>query len=313
MSKIAFLFPGQGAQYVGMGKDFYEEYPEARQVFEEADDALGYKLSHLCFNGPSDELMKTEVTQPAILTTSIAILKVIQKLGVEAEMTAGLSLGEYSALVYGQAIRFSDAVRLVEKRGRFMQEAVPIGLGKMAALIGIQRIDAKRLCEDLSEIGVIECSNFNCPGQIVIGGETKAIEQAVSKAREYGAKRALLLPVSAPFHTSLLKPAANQLEHALTEIQINNSAVPVVTNIDARLTSNKDAFMFKLKEQVCSSVLWEDSMKTLFHYDINHFIEIGPGSTLCGFLKKIDRSKTFFSVENIPSLNQYIQNMEVSH
>ncbi|HAE42100.1 MAG TPA: [acyl-carrier-protein] S-malonyltransferase, partial [Clostridiales bacterium] len=194
MGKIAFIFPGQGSQYVGMGKEMYNHFPEAKRIFDEADNALGFKISDLCFYGPDDELIKTENTQPAILTVSIATLKVLEKHGVKADYTAGLSLGEYSSMVYAGALDFSDAVKLVKKRGKFMQEAVPEGKGKMAALIGISREDAIKLCDDLGKDGVLECANFNCPGQIVIGGEAETVLKAVEVAKDYGSKKAILLP-----------------------------------------------------------------------------------------------------------------------
>ena len=313
MGKIAFIFPGQGSQYVGMGKEMYNHFPEAKRIFDEADNALGFKISDLCFYGPDDELIKTENTQPAILTVSIATLKVLEKHGVKADYTAGLSLGEYSSMVYAGALDFSDAVKLVKKRGKFMQEAVPEGKGKMAALIGISREDAIKLCDDLGKDGVLECANFNCPGQIVIGGEAETVLKAVEVAKDYGSKKAILLPVSAPFHTSMLKPAADKLEKELRDVQLSNASIPIVANVNAEMTQTIDAFRNNLKNQVSSSVLWEDCIIKMIEQNVDTFVEIGPGNTLCGFVKKIDKTRTFMNIEDLASLEKSLNKLEVRY
>lgn len=313
MDKIAFIFPGQGSQYVGMGKELYDHFPEAKKIFDEADAALGFKISDLCFYGPENELMKTENTQPAILTVSIAALKVLEKYGVKADYTAGLSLGEYASMVYTGAMGFSDAVKLVKKRGKFMQEAVPEGKGKMAALIGISKENAVRLCADLGRDGVLECSNFNCPGQIVIGGDSETVIKAVDVAKEYGSKKAILLPVSAPFHTSMLEPAADKLENELKSIELFDTVIPIVANVNAEMTQTAEVFRKNLKHQVSSSVLWEESIIMMIEQGVDTFVEIGPGSALCGFIKKIDKSKAFMNIEDLASLEKSLNKLEVGH
>lgn len=299
--KAAFIYPGQGAQYAGMGKEIYQKYPEAREIFERADKALGFGISELCFEGPEEELMKTENTQPAILTVSVALTKVLLKRGIKAEVTAGLSLGEYSSLVLAEALDFEDAVRLVKNRGRYMQEVVPQGVGTMAAILGLENEVVEEVCYTASQFGIVEPSNYNCPGQLVISGEVKAVEKAVQLAKEKGAKRAVVLAVSAPFHCSMLKKAGELLEKDLGKIEINDLKIPVVSNVTADYVS-KDHVKDLLIKQVSHPVLWEQSVKRMIEDGVDTFIEIGPGKALTGFVKKIDKTKNVYNFEDEESL-----------
>jgi len=305
MNKTAFIFPGQGAQYVGMGKDFYDNFEIARETFNIASNALNMDMEKLCFEGPKEKLMLTENTQPAILTVSTAILNVLKKeFDLNCDITAGLSLGEYTALVNSGRIDFEDAVKIVKNRGRYMQNAVPEGKGKMAALIGGNRIDIERLCYDHKKYGIIQPSNYNCPGQIVIGGEIIPVEKAMENIANYNIKRAIELPVSAPFHTEMLKPAAQNLSKDLERVNIRTGKFPVVSNVTGE-TYEKDAEIKNyLLKQVYSSVLWEDSVDTMIKEGVDTFIEIGPGKSLSGFIKKIDRSLNILNVQDMKSLNK---------
>ena len=310
MSKIAFIFAGQGAQYPGMGKDIAENFEQAMNVYEKASEKLGIDMKKLCFEGDEAELMKTENTQPSILTTSIAILEVLKSKGIVPMATAGLSLGEYSALVCANAIDFSDAVELVKKRGKFMQEAVPAGVGAMAAIMGMEKVQVMECLEASKGEGIVEAANFNCPGQIVISGQVKAVEFACAKMKEKGAKRAMLLPVSAPFHCSLLKPAGDRLAEAMKTMEVHDMQIPVVTNVTADIINNKSDIKIFLEKQVSSSVLWEDSVKKMVEMGADTFIEIGPGKALSGFVKKIDKNVTVYNVEDISSLEKTLAALE---
>jgi len=309
--KIAFIYPGQGAQYTGMGKEIYENYAEAREVFEEANDALRYDITRLCFEGPDEELMKTENTQPAILTVSIALTKVLSKRGLKADVTAGLSLGEYSSLVYSGVLSFKDAVKLVKKRGEYMQNAVPIGIGGMAAIIGLDNEVVENICYNIREFGVVEPANYNCPGQLSIAGEIKALEKAVELAKEKGAKKAVMLPVSAPFHCSMLKDAGIKLEEDLKQVPIFDMLVPVITNVTADYLKI-DEVKKTLVKQVSSPVLWEQSVRKMVDDQVEVFIEIGPGKTLTGFMKRIDKTKKAINFEDMSSLDKLLSSLEVN-
>jgi len=302
MKSIAFTFPGQGSQYVGMGRELFENFSVARQIFEEADDSLHFSVSGLCFKGPEEALKLTENTQPAVLTTSVAALKVLQaERGIAPQFAAGHSLGEYSALVASEALAFSQAVKIVRLRGKFMQEAVPVGEGAMAAVLGMEREQVENLCEEISSGEVLAPANFNSPGQIVIAGHTKAVARAVERVKQEG-KKAVLLPVSAPFHCSLMKPAGERLEKALQEISVSDLKIPVVTNVEAEANTSKDAVKGLLVAQVSSPVRWEESMRKMIGKGIEQVVEIGPGKVLSGLMKRIDSRVETKNVEDLQTL-----------
>jgi len=304
MTLIAFLFPGQGSQAVGMGKELAEQHTVARHTFAEADDALGYKLSQLCFDGPEEQLRLTEITQPAILTASVAVWRVLKEKGMTPSFVAGHSLGEYSAHVASGTLNFPDAVRAVRNRGKYMQEAVPFGVGAMAAILGMELEKVDALCADAAQHEICEPANINSPDQIVISGNTRAVERAAKLATERGAKRAVMLPVSAPFHCSLMKPAQDRLETDLTALTFLKPAIPVVCNVDAALVNTPDAARSALVRQVTGSVKWEQSMHLLISQGVDRFIEVGPGKVLCGLMRQIDRSKACSSVGDDESLQK---------
>lgn len=300
---IAFLFPGQGSQHAGMGKDLAENFPVARQVFEEANDALGVDLASLCFNGPEEDLKLTANTQPAILTTSIAALRVLEtEIGIAPNCAAGHSLGEYSALVCAGALNFADAVRIVRQRGTFMQEAVPVGTGAMAAILGLDKETLERVCRDAALGQVVSPANFNSAGQVVIAGNTEAVDRAMNLAKEHGAKRALPLPVSAPFHCSLMIPAGERLADVLADIKVGDMTVPVITNVEA--TPNQDASRVcqLLVDQVSAPVLWEDTIACMIKLDVERYIEIGPGKVLAGLVKRMAKDSTIQNVQNVSDI-----------
>ena len=301
---IALIFPGQGSQSVGMGKDLYEKYPAARQTFEEADDALGYKLSTLCFEGPEDQLRLTEITQPAILTASVAALRVLETRMPRPTYVAGHSLGEYSAHVAAGTFRFADAVRTVRNRGKYMQEAVPVGVGAMAAILGMDSDKVTAVCHDAAQGEVCEPANINSPEQIVISGNTAAVERAAKLANQRGAKRAKLLPVSAPFHCSLMKPAQDRLQGDLDALKLQKPVYPVACNVEAALITDDLRARDTLLRQVTGSVKWEQCIRLLIGKGVQTFVEVGPGKVLCGLMRQIDRSKTCLNVGDEATLNK---------
>ena len=299
---MAFVFPGQGSQSPGMGKDLAEKFPVARQVFEEADDALGFAISRLCFEGPAEDLQLTENTQPAILTVSIAAFRAMMEAGISAPaFVAGHSLGEYSALVAADALSLSDAVRTVRARGRYMQEAVPVGTGAMAAVLGGDLDAIQRICEEASAGQVCCIANFNSPGQAVIAGNTEAVDRAVEGLSGV-AKRVIKLKVSAPFHCALMKPAQDRLAADLERLNFGEPAMPVVTNVDARATTAPDELRDALVRQVSAPVRWVDSMQLLIEQSIATFVEVGPGKVLSGLMRQINRDAKTLNVEDAASL-----------
>jgi [acyl-carrier-protein] S-malonyltransferase len=300
---IAFLFPGQGSQHAGMGKDLAENFPVARQVFEEANDALGFDLAALCFNGPEEDLKLTANTQPAILTTSIAALRVLEtEIGIAPNCAAGHSLGEYSALVCAGALNFADAVRIVRQRGTFMQEAVPVGTGAMAAILGLDKETLERVCQDAALGQVVSPANFNSAGQVVIAGNTEAVDRAMNLAKEHGAKRALPLPVSAPFHCNLMIPAGERLADVLAGVEVGEMTVPVVTNVEAVPNRDSSRVCQLLVDQVSAPVLWEDTIACMINLDVERYIEIGPGKVLAGLVKRMAKDSTIQNVQNVSDI-----------
>ena len=302
MGKIAFLFAGQGAQYIGMGKELYHAYPVCKQIFEEAGDSLKLDISKLIFEGTKEELDLTENTQPAVVTMSLAAYQAVRQFGIVPEVVAGLSLGEYSALTASGVFNLSQVVPLVRNRGRFMQEAVPSGVGKMCAVLNLSEEKIREACAEAAAFGIVEPANFNCPGQIVIGGEIKAVDEAARLAKEKGAMKTIDLAVSAPFHTSMLKPAADRLKLELEPMLLGDIFTPVISNVNANYVQSSDQVKDLLYHQVMSSVLWEQSIRTMIADGITDFIEIGPGKTLSGFVKKIDRGLNIYNVEDVTSL-----------
>lgn len=311
-ANAAFLFPGQGSQNVGMGKELAEKHSIARQTFAEADDVLGYKLSQLCFEGPEDQLRLTEITQPAILTASVAAWRVVSEKGLKPDFVAGHSLGEYSAHVAAGTITFADALRTVRNRGKYMQEAVPVGTGAMAAILGMEFEQVAQICRDAAQGEVCEPANINSPEQIVISGHAAAVERAAKLADERGAKRAKILPVSAPFHCSLMKPAQDRLAADLRGLAFANPGVKVVCNVDAAVVTNGEKSRDALVRQVTGSVKWEPSMRVLIAQGVQTFIEVGPGKVLSGLMRQIDRSRSCFNVADDSSLQKTLEGVAVT-
>lgn len=303
MSQYAFIFPGQGSQYAGMGRDLAENFAVARHLFEEADDALGFKLSAVCFSGPEEDLKLTAITQPAILAASIAALRVLQaEKGVTPLFLAGHSLGEYSALVAAGALSFADAVRTVRARGTFMQEAVPVGVGSMAAMLNVPEDELRTICADAAEGEVVSPANYNAPGQIVIAGHASAVARAIDIARERGFRKALSLPVSAPFHCTLMQPAAERLAGVLAAVTVSPFDLPVVTNVEAQPNSDEKRVASLLVSQVCAPVLWEQSIEKMIESGVTSFLEIGPGKVLSGLVKRINKEVVTGNLEDSATL-----------
>src|SRR5215472_17261803 len=302
MGKVAFIFPGQASQYPGMGKELAEKYPAARAVFDEADKALGFSISKICFEGTEEDLKQTAYTQPAILSVSVAALWALSDKHIGADFVAGHSLGEYSALVAAGSLNFEDAVNLVHNRGKYMQEAVPIGQGAMAAILGLSPAVVADSCKRAAAGGVCAPANLNSPEQTVISGEAAAVKRAVEIASQLGAKRAVMLPVSAPFHSALMMPAQERLEKDLRATEFSTLKMPLVTNVDADTIQRGDDAREALIRQVSMPVRWEESMRLLLDEGVNTFIEVGPGKVLTGLMRQIERSVTTLNVEDEKSL-----------
>jgi [acyl-carrier-protein] S-malonyltransferase len=303
----AFVFPGQGSQFAGMGRDVAERFPTARRVFEEIDDALGYSISRLCFEGPDDQLKLTENTQPAILAVSSAIHAVLEEAGVaRRDLVAGHSLGEYSAIVSVGGLRPAEAARIVHLRGKFMQEAVPVGTGGMAALIGPTPDEAREICEEAAQGEVVSVANLNAPGQVVIAGTKSGIERAIDVAKKRGVRRALPLPVSAPFHCALMEPAAERLRPILEEAPFKDLWVSLVSNVDASPIGTATAVRNALLRQVASPVRWVESVEKMIAMGVRRFVEIGPGSVLTGLIKRIDASVELTNVSDAATLDDFL-------
>lgn len=310
MGKIAFVFPGQGSQFVGMGQALSEQSPAARQIFEEADAALGFPLSQLCFEGPEDELKLTANTQPAILTASIAVLAALKEKQPDFSpaFVAGHSLGEYSALVAAGSLSFADAVKTVRSRGQFMEEAVPAGQGAMAAVLNMDRAALHAVCEEVTASGhPVQLANLNSPGQIVISGSAEGVKLAGEQAKAAGAKRVLPLNVSGPFHSSLMQPAADKLQAVLADVSVQDAAVQVIANVTARPVTEAATIVDSLIQQVSAPVLWEDSVQWMVEQGVTTFVEIGPGKVLAGLIKKIaPADTTIISVQDMDSLSELL-------
>lgn len=302
----AFVFPGQGSQYVGMGRDLVAAYPEARAIFERADEVLAFPLSRLCFEGPEHELTLTENTQPAILTLSVALWRTLVCRGNLPDFVAGHSLGEYSALVVSGALEFEDAVRLVRERGRLMQKAVPVGQGAMAAILGLERGAVEEICREAAAGEVVSPANINAPLQIVIAGHRGAVERAGELARQRGAGRVVPLPVSAPFHCSLMRPAQEGLAEILAEVNFKDLAIPLVSNVDAEVVVDGEAAREALIRQVSSAVLWTDSVTRLAEEGVSTFVEVGPGRILSGLIRKILPEAEVMNLETKEQVEAYV-------
>lgn len=303
MSKIAFIFPGQGAQYIGMGQDFYEQTEIGRQVFEDASSLLGFSMADLCFQ-ENERLDVTEYTQAAMVTVSIAMMKVLEEKGIKPDAAAGLSLGEYAALVVAGVISEKDAITTVRQRGILMQEAVPQGIGAMAAVLAL---DPETIEKVISSIPDVWIANYNCPGQTVISGKKEAVETACIQLKEAGAKRTVMLNVSGPFHSGMLKEAGEKLSKVLEDVEVSTPKIPYVANVTAEFVRDEAMVKPLLKEQVSSSVRWQQSVETMIREGIDTFIEIGPGKTLAGFMKKINRTVKVLNIEKLEDVENVLE------
>jgi len=312
MGKLAFIFPGQASQYPGMGRELAEKFPAARRVFEEADKELGFAISQICFEGSEEALKQTENTQPAILAVSVAVFRVLEEHKVLPDFVAGHSLGEYSALVAAGGLAFADAVRLVRSRGQYMREAVPPGEGAMAAILGISSAQVEEICRKITEGGKVTAANLNSPDQTVISGHAAAVKRAVEEASASGAKRAVILAVSAPFHCELMMPAQRRLEKDLRATQFHGLHTPLVNNVDAAIVTSGDDAREGLIRQVCMPVRWEASIRELIEQGVSIFVEVGPGRVLTGLLRQIDRSVHCFNVEDEKSLQAALEKVSAA-
>lgn len=306
MKRVAFMFPGQGSQTVGMGKAFYDQYPEIQALYEDADKALGFSLSDLMFNGPEETLTLTENAQPALLLSSIAIHTLLIKEEIQPVMTVGHSLGEYSALVAAGALSLEDALPLVNTRGRLMEEAYPAGKGAMAAVLGMKQEDIETVLQELSDDEIVDIANLNCPGQIVISGTKAGIDEATAKLKESGAKRVLPLNVSGPFHSRLMKSANEQFARKLDEVKITEASVPVYANVTAAPVTDNDEIKELLLKQLYSPVRFEESIRHMLNEGIDAFVEVGNGKVLSGLVRKISRRTKTFAVQDQESLDAFI-------
>jgi [acyl-carrier-protein] S-malonyltransferase len=307
MSKLAYLFPGQASQYSGMGRDLADNFPESRAVFDEADATLGFPISKMCFAGSEDDLKLTENTQPSIFAVSVAALRAIEKRGIVPDFVAGHSLGEYSGLVAAGALDFATGIKLLRKRGQFMQEAVPKGEGAMAAIMGLSPADVAEICKKAIDHEIVSPANLNSPEQTVISGHAGAVKRAVEIASQYGAKRAVILPVSAPFHCALMEPAQRKLEPELRSAAFSALRLPLITNVDAEAIKSGEEARDALIRQVVMPVCWLDSIRELIASGVTIFVEVGPGKVLCGLMRQIDRSVRCFNIEDSASLKSTLE------